>query len=83
MMQRKLFKRNSFTARRAVENKAMAQELRQKHNMKVPRDFVYHLMTDPDLQGLKQRMPGRAKKATKGHLITTGSNWTHSFDGHD
>ena len=62
--------------------RAMAQKLQQKHNMKVPRDLVYDIMTDLDPEGLKQRAPG-AKKVTKGHFITTGSNWTHSLDGHD
>ena len=62
--------------------RAMAQKLRQKHNMKVPRDLVYDIMTDLDPEGLKQRAPG-AKKVTKGHFITTGSNWAHSLDGHD
>ena len=63
--------------------RAMTQKIRQKHDMKVPRDLVHNVMYDLDAEGLKARAPGAKKKKPKGHFITLGPDWTYSVDGHD
>ena len=62
--------------------RAMAQKLRVKYEIKLPRDLVYDMMYDLDPEGLTNRPPG-VKKKKKGHFTTKGTNWVHSLDGHD
>ena len=61
----------------------MQKKLRQEHNLKVPRDLVYAVMSDVDPDGLEARAIGNAKKKKKGKFTTKGANWVHSLDGHD
>ena len=63
--------------------RAMTQKIRQKHDMKVPRDLVHNVMYDLDAEGLEARAPGAKKRKPKGHFITLGPDWTYSVDGHD
>ena len=63
--------------------RAMQKKLRQEHNLKVPRDLVYAVMSDVDPDGLEARAIGNAKKKKKGKFTTKGANWVHSLDGHD
>ena len=64
--------------------KAMQKKLRQEHELNVPRDLVYAVMQEVDLEGLETRGGvgnGRLKK--KGKYTTTVPNFVHSLDGHD
>ncbi len=63
--------------------RTMTQKIRQKHDMKVPRDLVHNVMYDLDAEGLEARAPGAKKRKPKGHFITLGPDWTYSVDGHD
>lgn len=62
--------------------RALHQKIRQVHNMNVPRDLVYDIMSDVDPDGLRERALGN-KKRKKGHFTTRGVNWVYSLDGHD
>jgi len=68
---------------RLLGYRAMHIKLRQKYNLKLPRDVVYDLMTENDPDGLNDRRPGFKKKKKKKHFITKGPNWVLSVDGHD
>ena len=62
-------------------HRAMHLKLNQKHDIKLPRDLVYDLMTEADPEGLEQR---RLKKKNERQLfITKGPNGVFSVDGHD
>ena len=64
--------------------RAMHKKIRQEHNLKVPRDAVYTVMTHLDEEGLKTRGGvGKKKHERKGHFTTKSPNYVHSFDGHD
>lgn len=63
--------------------RALAQKLRQTQNLKVPRDLVYDMMYDINPDALAERNPKIKAKAPRGHFVTKGANWFHSFDGHD
>ena len=63
--------------------RALAQKLRQTENLKVPRDVVYGAMYDLKPELLENRNPRVKNKPAKGHFISIGSNWYHSFDGHN
>ena len=63
--------------------RAMQQKIRQKYNLKVPRDRVYDLMYDIDSESLKERRPCLKKKKLKTGFTTKGPNWVFSVDGHD
>ena len=63
--------------------RAMTHKLRQKYNLKVPRELVHNVMFDLDPDGLAARAPGAKKAKAKGHFVTFGPSWTYSLDGHD
>jgi hypothetical protein len=64
--------------------RAMHKKIRQEHNLKVPRDAVYAVMSVLDEDGLKARGGvGKKKNERKGHFYTKGPNFVHSMDGHD
>jgi hypothetical protein len=63
--------------------RAMTHKIRQKYDMRVPRDLVHNIMFDLDPDGLAARAPGAKKAKAKGHFVTFGPNWTYSLDGHD
>lgn len=63
--------------------RAMHLKLRQKYKIKIPRDSVYDLMTEMDIEGLADRRPGFKKKKKKQNFLSKGSNWVLSVDGHD
>ena len=52
--------------------RAMTQKIRQKHDMKVPRNLVHDVMYDLDAEGLKARAPGAKKKVTSLLWARTG-----------
>ena len=56
--------------------RAMHKKIRLEHGLNVTRDQVYNVMTELDPQGLE-------RQRKKGNFTTRGSNWVHSFDGHD
>lgn len=62
---------------------AMANKLRQKHHLKVPRRLVHNMLYDVDPEGLAPRaLDQRNKARVKGKFTTRGPNWVHSLDGH-
>jgi len=63
--------------------RAMQLKLRQKYDLKLPRDRVYDLMLETNPDGLLQRRPGFQKKKKKTGFTTKGTNWVLSLDGHD
>jgi len=63
--------------------RALHQKIRQKYDLRVPRDLVHNLMYDTAPELLEERRPGNKKKKEKGHFITKGTNWVLSLDGHD
>ena len=63
--------------------RAMHLKIRQKNGLNVTRDQVYDVMTDVDLEGLRQRQPRFKQKKEKGTFTAVGPNWVVSLDGHD
>ncbi|XP_066922251.1 uncharacterized protein [Clytia hemisphaerica] len=63
--------------------RAMHKKLRVVHGLKVPRSLVHDVMFLEESQLLKDRRPCQKKKRVKGHFVSNGPNWVHSFDGHD
>ena len=63
--------------------RAMHLKIRQKNGLNVTRDQVYDIMTDVDLEGLRQRQPRFKRKKEKGTFTAVGPNWVVSLDGHD
>lgn len=63
--------------------RAMHKNIRQIHNLDVPRDLVYAVMCELDLKGLDSHAVGAKKKKPKGYFTTKGSNFVHSVDRHD
>ena len=63
--------------------RAMQQKIRQKYNLKVPRDRIYDLMYDIDSDRLEERRPWLKKKRANAGFTTKGPNWIFSVDGHD
>ena len=63
--------------------RAMHLKVRQKNGLNVTRDQVYDVMTDIDLEGLRQRQPRFKRKKEKGTFTAVGPNWVVSLDGHD
>ena len=63
--------------------RTMSHKIRQKYQLKVPRDMVHAIMYELDEDSLLARRPGAKKKKQKGHFATPGPNWTYSLDGHD
>ena len=51
----------------------MQKKLRQEHNLKVPRDLVYAVMSDIDPNGLEARAIGNARKKEKRKVHNKGS----------
>ena len=68
---------------RLLGYRAMQNKLRQKYNLKIPRDRTYDLMYDihPDI--LENRRLGLKKRRGTKHFTTKGPNWVFSVDGHD
>ena len=62
--------------------RAMNQKLRNEHNITVPRDLVYAVMTELHDEGLKRRGVTTKKKPQKGYFTSKCIDWTHSLDGH-
>jgi len=63
--------------------RAMCLKLRQKYDLRIPRDRVYDLMYEADPELLKERYPAFKKKKKKIPFSTKGPNWVLSLDGHD
>ena len=63
--------------------RAMHLKIRQKNGLNVARDQVYDVMTNVDLEGLRQRQPRFKRKKEKGTFTAVGPNWVVSLDGHD
>ena len=64
--------------------RAMQKKLRQEHELNVPRDLVYAVMQEVDLEGLETRGGvGNGRQKKKGKYTTRGPNFVHSLDGHD
>ena len=57
--------------------------IRQEHELNVPRDLVHAVMYDLDPEGLEAHSFGAKKRKPKGHFTTKGPNFVHSVDGHD
>jgi len=57
---------------RLLGYRAMHIKLRQKYNLKLPRDVVYDLMTENDPDGLNDRRPGFKKKRKRNILLQKG-----------
>ena len=62
--------------------RAMYLKIRQKNGLNVTRDQVYDVMTDVDLEGLRQRQP-RFKRKKEKDTFAVGPKWVVSLDGHD
>lgn len=63
---------------------AMHKKIRQGYNLNVTRDKVYNVMYELDPEGFEARGGvGAKRQKAKGHFTSKGSNWVHSFDGHD
>lgn len=63
--------------------RAMQNKMRQKYDIKVPRDRVYDMMYAIDPERLEARQPGFKRKRAKICFTTKGPNWFLSVDGHD
>ena len=63
--------------------RAMHLKISQKNGLNVTRDQVYDVMTDVDLEGLRQRQSWLKQKMEKGTFNAVGPNWVVSLDGHD
>ena len=63
--------------------RAMHFRIRQKNGLNVTRDQIYDVMTDADLEGLRQRQPRFKQKEEKGTFTAVGPNLVVSLDGHD
>ena len=63
--------------------RSMHLKIRQKNGLNVTRDQVYDVMTDIDLEGLRQRQSRFKRKKEKGTFTAVGPNWVVSLDGHD
>ena len=63
--------------------RAMHLKIRQKNGLNVKRDQVYDVLTDVDLEVLRQRQPRFKPKNEKGTFTAVGPNWVVSLDGHD
>ena len=63
--------------------RALHQKIRQEHLLNVPRDLVYTVMQEMDLEGLESRAVGVKNKKKKQPFTTRGPNWVHSVDGHN
>ncbi|XP_028412940.1 uncharacterized protein LOC114535818 [Dendronephthya gigantea] len=66
--------------------RSIHRKIREQHNLAVPRNLVYDLMTEFDPEGLERRGNVGVKKHKRGNAGTftsMGPNHTHSGDGHD
>ena len=63
--------------------RAMHLKIREKNGLNVTRDQVYDVVTDVDLEGLRQRQPWFKRKKEKDTFTAVGANWVVSLDGHD
>ncbi|XP_066930919.1 uncharacterized protein [Clytia hemisphaerica] len=63
--------------------RAMHLKLRQKYDIKIPRDYVYELMHEINPELMKDRQPCLKKKKKRKHFVTKGPDWVFSLDGHD
>ena len=63
--------------------RAMHLKIRQKSGLNVTRGQVYNVMTDVNLESLRQRQPRFKQKKEKGIFTAVGPNWVLSLDGHD
>ncbi|XP_057308987.1 uncharacterized protein LOC130647223 [Hydractinia symbiolongicarpus] len=63
--------------------RAMHQKIRQKYDLKVPRDLVHNTMFDLVPEQLEERRPGKRHKKEKEHFTTKGSDWVLSLNFHD
>ena len=70
-------------AGRRLGYRALNAKLRQEHNICIPRDTVYAVMSEIDPDALARRRPGTKVKKRNGHYVTSGVNWFLSIDGHD
>lgn len=61
----------------------MNQKIRQKYDLKVPRDLVHNIMFNLVPEQLEERLPGKRQKKEKEHFTTKGSDWMLSLNGHD
>ena len=57
----------------------MHLKVRQKNGLYVSRDQVYDVMTDVDLESLRQRQPRFKRKKEKCTFNAVGPNWVVSF----
>ena len=74
---------NIFYHDKNVPYRAMHLKIKQKNGLNVTRDQVYDVMTDVDLEGLRQRQTRFKRKKEKGTFTAVGPNWVVSLDGHD
>ena len=63
--------------------RAMHLKIRQKIGLNFTRDQVYDVITDVNLEGLRQRQPRFKQEKEKGTFTAVGPNWVVSLDGHD
>uniref|UniRef100_A0A7M5VGW6 Uncharacterized protein n=1 Tax=Clytia hemisphaerica TaxID=252671 RepID=A0A7M5VGW6_9CNID len=68
---------------RLLGYRAMHLKLRQKYDVKIPRDHVYEIMHKINPELLEERRPCFKKKRKKTHFVTKGPDWVFSLDGHD
>ena len=61
----------------------MNQKLRTEHDIKVPRNVVYNVMTEVDPDGLKKRSVINKKKKRDQVFKSDGPDFVWSLDGHD
>ncbi len=63
--------------------RAMANKIRQVHQLKVPRRLVNAMMCDIDPEGLEgSSLKNKRRRGKRGRYVSCGRSWAFSLDGH-